>query len=593
MYESEIYSKSLNQDLSSEVLDDFVKTLSSIDKRSVLHWTEHCTECAMPSCFKTCQLYSPRVDGKCQRFVNGIQPMGLGKKTPQKTLKIQFKQWGVLASQGNCLLFDFSEAESYEKKDLKVATAIANTPIQSLKKKLIQKRYSVKKNKVKQNLNANNLLPDYFLIECYNPSDQSVTLTLTIRNEDPKFSKIPFQYKIEINSGYNKELIPFTEIEKRIRTKLDFRIDLTPENINETHPLYFGLLEFVQFKDHNPTQKKSSKIKCIVWDLDNTLWHGILTESGVSDLRLRSGVKNVLASLEEKGILNSIASKNKHEDAIQALEHFGLSEYFVFPKISWQPKSNSIRELIKDLNISIDTLLFVDDSKFEREEVKNIFPNIKVLDAEYIDSILGLDEVQTNATDESKNRKSFYLREAQRKQEAENFDGEYLTFLKSCEIKLTLLPLEKEFFQRVFELTQRTNQMNFSGNLYEEGHIEKIASNPNLDTYVMQCADKFGDYGIVGFAIIDKEKNQLIDLMFSCRIQSKRIEHAFINFCLNKYLPKDDFRVKYKKTERNKFSAQVFDDFAFETEKKLEDTHFLIFKSNKSIPSNDVVEVIK
>ncbi|MFT7035752.1 MAG: FkbH-like protein [Cyclobacteriaceae bacterium] len=593
MYESEIYSKSLNQDLSSEVLDDFVKTLSSIDKRSVLQWTEHCTECAMPSCFKTCQLYSPRVDGKCQRFVNGIQPMSLGEKTPQKTLKIQFKKWGVLASQGNCLLFDFSEAESYEKKDLKVATAIANTPIQSLKKKLIQKRYSAKKNKVKQNLNANNLLPDYFLIECFNPSDESVTLTLTIRNEDPKYSKIPFQYKIEINSGYNKELIPFTEIEKRIKTKLDFRIDLTPENIEEGHPLYFGLLEFVQFKEHKPTQKKSNKIKCIVWDLDNTLWHGILTESGVTVLKLRRGIKKVLATIEEKGILNSIASKNKHEDAIQALKHFGLNEYFVFPKISWQPKSNSIRELIKDLNISIDTLLFVDDSIFEREEVKNVFPNIKVLDAEYIDSILDLEEVQTGVTDESKNRKSFYLREEQRKQEAENFEGEYLTFLKSCEIKLTLLPLEKYSFQRVFELTQRTNQMNFSGNQYEEEQIEKIALEPNLDTYVMQCADKFGDYGIVGFAIIDKEKNRLIDLMFSCRIQSKKIEHAFINFCLNKYLAKGDFRVKYKRTERNKFSAQVFDDFAFEMEQKLEDTHFLVFKSNKSIPSNDVVEVIK
>jgi predicted enzyme involved in methoxymalonyl-ACP biosynthesis len=135
--------------------------------------------------------------------------------------------------------------------------------------------------------------------------------------------------------------------------------------------------------------------------------------------------------------------------------------------------------------------------------------------------------------------------------------------------------------------------MNFSGNKYHESDIEKIAVDKNLDCYVIQCSDQFGDYGIVGFAVINIEQNRLVDLMFSCRIQSKRVEHAFITFCLNKYLAGSDFFVTYKHTERNRFSAQVFYDFDFFVESDEGDggQRFLKFEQSVAIPDDKIVKL--
>ncbi len=592
MFESEIYYKTHIEDLPIAVRKKFEETLAQVELRSVLHWTEHCTECAMPACFKTCSLYSPRTDGKCARFVNGIQPLEAIPSSSHRILKIQFKQWGVLATQGNNHLKSRDAADKLEKNDLKVASLINKSPAKSLRKKLIQKRYSIKKNDIRKHLQEDSLKPDFFILECFNPLEKKVILNLTIRSEDSKYRKLPFQFKVVIEPGYNREEIPFTEIEKRVRTGLNYRINITPEGIAVDHALYFGLLEFVKFKNVPTGESKKGKVKCIVWDLDNTIWHGILTEGSVKELSLRKNIRKIISDLEEKGVIHSIASKNNPDSAIAALEYFGLQDFFVFPKISWQPKSQSIRELVRDLNISPGTLMFIDDSDFERQEVKSVFPQLKVLDALEIEKIPDMDFFQTAATAESKNRKNLYLDEQKRKGVADDFEGEYLEFLKSCQMKLELLKLEEIHFERVYELTQRTNQMNFSGSKYKESDIENIATSTHLDNFVMSCSDKFGNYGIVGFAIVDTDKNTLVDLMFSCRIQSKRVEHAFFYYCLQYYLPQGDFRVKYKRTDRNKFSAQVFDDLNFELEKKEDNIHTLIFKTDRPVSAENIVEII-
>jgi predicted enzyme involved in methoxymalonyl-ACP biosynthesis len=108
---------------------------------------------------------------------------------------------------------------------------------------------------------------------------------------------------------------------------------------------------------------------------------------------------------------------------------------------------------------------------------------------------------------------------------------------------------------------------------------------------VLRCSDKYGEYGIIGLAIINKAENRLIDLMFSCRIQSKRIEHAFMTFCLQKYLKDSDFFVTYKRTEKNKFSAQVFQDFGFELEKQEGALHHLIFPLGKTFIDDQIVKI--
>lgn len=591
MYETEIYINTIKESLPEKIVKAFLNTQDLIVEKSTLHWSEHCTECAMPQCFKTCGLYAPRIDGKCKRFVRGIERIDIKNEKLNYILKIQFKKWGVLSTQANNELYDLKDVQNKINKDFKIAKVIDSIKIKALKKRLIQKRYSLKKQDIVNQQNKNNSLPDVFLFEVYNPSDEVVPLIITLRNDNEKYRKFPFQYRIELSPGYNKEMIPFDEIAKRIKTNLPYRIDMIPENIPDHTPLYFGVNEFVKLKSLGKNELKASKIKCVVWDLDNTLWDGVLIEDGIENIKLKEGIESVLKQIEEKGIINSIASKNNFDPAMAALKHFNIEQYFLFPKISWNPKSKSLKDIALGMNVNVNSLLFIDDSIFERNEVEAVLPQVKVLDALHYKVILEMDEFQIPITKESKARKQFYVNEINRKLDSEEYEGEYFDFLKSCNIELEIMNMQEAHFERVYELTQRTNQMNFSGNRYKQDDIRNIYNDEGLDAYVLRCRDRFGEYGIIGFSIIKKSENKLIDLMFSCRIQSKRVEHAFITFCLKKYLPKGDFYVTYKHTEKNKFSAQVFYDFNFTVIKKDSSNRCLKFTADRPVVDDKIISV--
>lgn len=592
MYESEIYLQTSQDILPDAIYQEFLKTHQAIQKRSILHWSEHCTECAMPECFKTCDLYLPRIDGKCKRFLHGIEQVQRPVSMKEvQILKIQFKKWGVLATQGNHELFSLEAVKKREKADRLIAQLLHLPYPKFIKKHLSQKRYYNKKNRIILEQNQCIEEPHGFLIEIYNPSNKSIFIGLTIRNQEEKYQNIPFQYRIELKPGYHKETIPFQEISKRIQLSLPYRVDFTPENISSEVPLYFGLNEFVQFNVTETSDKKSKKIKCIVWDLDNTLWDGVLMEDGLEKLKLKEGIKEILKDAEQKGILHSIASKNNENQAMEALDELGIKDFFLYPKISWLPKSKGIREIAQDLNINPNTLLFVDDTEFERNEVQAVLPQVKIIDAVDYQTILDLDELQQAITSESKKRKQYYVNEAKRKMSSDHYEGEYFDFLRQCNIQLEISLLTEPAFARVYELTQRTNQMNFSRNRYREADIMDIFNNKHLVAYVLRCKDNFGDYGIIGFGIVNAKENKLIDLMFSCRIQSKRVEHAFLTYILEHYLNKGDFYVSYYRTEKNKFSAQVFADFNFETIHQEDSHHELRFRQGTIIPNDAILSV--
>src|SRR5678815_3970601 len=111
------------------------------------------------------------------------------------------------------------------------------------------------------------------------------------------------------------------------------------------------------------------EVKCVVWDLDNTIWNGTLLESDV--VRLKPKVADVIRELDSRGILQSIASKNNYEDAMTKLSELAIEQYFLYPEIHWNPKSESISNIQRNMNIGIDTILFIDDQPFERDEVSS------------------------------------------------------------------------------------------------------------------------------------------------------------------------------------------------------------------------------
>jgi predicted enzyme involved in methoxymalonyl-ACP biosynthesis len=136
--------------------------------------------------------------------------------------------------------------------------------------------------------------------------------------------------------------------------------------------------------------------------------------------------------------------------------------------------------------------------------------------------------------------------------------------------------------------------MNFSGNRYDREVLRKLLASPYLDTFVLSCEDRFGSYGVIGFSIVDRREPRMTDLMFSCRIQAKRVEHAFLACVIRRYIAETgkDFYANYRKTPRNAPSGQVFSDLAMEETETREGVLSLRFPKDREVPEDGVIDVV-
>jgi FkbH-like protein len=279
---------------------------------------------------------------------------------------------------------------------------------------------------------------------------------------------------------------------------------------------------------------------------------------------------------------------------LRMVKSFQLDEYFLCPQISWQPKSQALKAIAQRLNIGMDSILLIDDSEFELREVKAASPEVQVLNAEHYRSLPDMNECKVPVTAESRQRRKLYQVEADRRTVAQDFSNDYMAFLRHCQIRLTVRPMTEENLERVHELTQRTNQMNFSGNRYDREVLRKLLSNAYLDTFVISCEDRFGSYGVIGFSIVDHREPRMTDLMFSCRIQSKRVEHAFLACVIRRYIAESgkDFYANYRKTPRNAPSGQVFADLSMQEMETRDGVQSLRFRKEREVPEDGVIEVV-
>lgn len=594
MYETEANSKIESPaQIPSEVMREFDYLRGRIQSRTVLPWSEHCTECVWPTCYTTCDLYSPRQDGRCRRFADGMVRIESPSAVNSYVLKICFKRWGKLWTPGNVQLHTADKAEKLERRDHRIGSALQRFPLPSLVRiTATTKRYGFKKRMASS---ASNGLesPTCFLLECYNPESHDVRLSLTMRATD-EHSLMPFQKLINLTPGFHRIRVLLEEITGLIDLQQPFGIDLIPNDEAEETTLYFGLMEFVtELAESRKSGQTEKKIKCVVWDLDHTLWDGVLVEDGPERLQLKPGIADVIEALDRRGILHSIASKNNPEDALQVVKNFGLDQYFLCPQISWQPKSHGIKAIAQQLNIGLDSILFIDDSEFELGEVGAVYPEVRTLSAAHYRGLPERSELKVPITAESRERRKFYQVEANRQTVAQSFSNDYMSFLQHCQIRLTVRPMTEENLERVHELTQRTNQMNFSGNRYDREVLRTLLSNPHLDTFVLSCEDRFGSYGVVGFSIVDRREPRMTDLMFSCRIQSKRVEHAFLASVIRRYITETgkDFYANYRKTPRNAPSGRVFADLLMAETETRDGVSSLRFPRDREIPDDAVIDV--
>jgi FkbH-like protein len=295
-------------------------------------------------------------------------------------------------------------------------------------------------------------------------------------------------------------------------------------------------------------------VKCVVWDLDNTLWDGVLLEDG--NVAVKRAVVDVIRTLDERGILQSIASRNDLEPAMTKLREFGLEEYFLYPQIHWNPKSTSVRAIGEALNIGLDTIAFVDDEPFERDEVQFALPSVRCIDAGDAPKIPLLPEMSPRfLTEDSRMRRRMYLSDITRKEVEAVHSGSPEEFLASLQMSFTLAPARQEDLQRAEELTVRTNQLNATGYTYSYDELNRFRTSPDHELLIAGLDDKYGTYGKIGLSLVERSAEvwTLKLLLMSCRVVSRGVGTVLLNHIIRRAHDAGvKLRAEFAATDRNR-----------------------------------------
>ena len=318
-------------------------------------------------------------------------------------------------------------------------------------------------------------------------------------------------------------------------------------------------------------QKSGQKVKCVVWDLDNTLWDGVLLED--DSVLLRQGVTDIIKTLDNRGILQSIASKNEHNHAMAKLEAYGLSEYFLYPQINWNSKAQNIDTIAKKINIGIDTFAFIDDQPFEREEVKFSLPDVLCIDATDIDQLLEMPEMNPRfITEDSSKRRLMYLSDIQREKIEESFVGPKEEFLTTLNMVLTITPAREEDLKRAEELTVRTHQLNTTGDTYSYEELDHFRQSEQYILLIAELDDKYGTYGKIGLTLIECQKEvwMIKLLLMSCRVMSRGVGSVMINYIRNE-VRKQGVRLQaeFLSNDRNRMMYMTYKFAHFKEKEKI------------------------
>ena len=279
--------------------------------------------------------------------------------------------------------------------------------------------------------------------------------------------------------------------------------------------------------------EKEKKIKCVVWDLDHTIWDGVLLEA--DDVQLKPNIKKIITTLDNRGILHAISSKNDYAAALSKLKAFELDHYFLYPEIHWSAKSLSLGNIQKNLNIGMDSILFVDDQEYELEEVKGVHPAISCLNASQYETLLDDPRLTPKfITVDSARRRKMYQAEYQRKQADAEFQGPSDAFLASLDMKFSICDAQEEDLQRAEELTVRTNQLNATGKTFSYAELDAFRKSKTHKLLICELEDKFGSYGKIGVALINTQADAwcLEMMLMSCRVMSRGVGTVLLNFII-------------------------------------------------------------
>lgn len=539
-------------------------------------WEEHCLECSAPNCFESCVHYQARSDGRCKRFENGLMTFSHEKACCGQGVHVKFRKWGnMMTVLFPAMLTEADYGKLWKKNETagRLLKRVESSPLpqplrwQSIRIPEFLRRRGLRKLKGLGNT------ADAFLFHGYSYNGENYRLILEIYDDHTPVYKTA----IAIAPGENLAVLRNLSAEC---SKAGNLVKIYPENDLEAE-LDILWCDFVQGRPA-AAEQPAAKVKCLVWDLDNTLWDGTLIETeDPGRLTLKPGVRELMEALDQRGIIQSVASKNDHAAAMAVLENLGIGEYFLYPQIHWNPKSGSVEQIARSLNIGIDSLAFIDDTAFERSQVASVWPQVRTYDAAEIDGLLSRPEFDVPVTAESKNRREMYRAEEKRNTLMQTEQADIADFIRRCNLKMDIFePRTEEEILRCYELVVRTNQLNMSGIKYTAGEYETVLARPGHKNFAFSCADDFGAYGIVGFGQYRVEGDTLVftEFAMSCRVAGKFVESAlFAHLLKSENCTNGKFDVI--KTKKNILLRKTLESIGFQVHSQDENQISYIFSS--------------
>lgn len=506
-------------------------------------WEEHCVECSPPDCYTSCILYTARVDQKCARFVNGIVPNYNASGAYSFGAEITFRRWAKLES-----LWPKSPRKRSQKADrnlsglLNVIERFAGT---------LSHVFSIVDRRRRISGAAIHFMHESFkTIECSTSRENKydgffIEIFLVDRN-DAVFSfevsdngKLFFREKLPLKKGWNRF---FFEASRFAAQRESVGLARLINNQSEDTTVVITWLHWIILDNHftnhstlfrgtseQSIRHGSNKVKCCVFDLDNTLWNGVIGDDGKEGVQINLEAIALIEELDQRGVICAVASKNEFSIAWAKIIDCGLDKMLLFPKINWNPKSENIKLIAAEMNIGLDAIAFIDDNPFERAEVATNLPMVRIYKDSDIPDLLQKDEFDIPRTEISNKRRLMYLAESKRKMSFSSSQKSTDEFLRSCEMKLRFED-PFEHFERCHELLERTNQFNFTGRRFGQAEFQKLLST-GLN-FCWSMSDRFGDYGIVGFLHIENQSTPWVitEFVMSCRVAEKRVEESLFQY---------------------------------------------------------------
>ena len=395
---------------------------------------------------------------------------------------------------------------------------------------------------------------------------------------------------VEIENVYKKiGLVNSIDLRYYYSSKILYKLEFLKEYCSYVSPLFLS---------SNGKSKKA-----LIFDCDNTLWGGVLGEDGFDGINMSKDHKNgqifheiqiMAKNLNSQGVILGLCTKNNlHdvEEVIKAHPDFLLDDTNIsVTRSNWENKAQNLVSISEELNIGLDSMVFIDDSSFEVDLIRESLPEVTVLQVpSNLYAYPGLLRANSslfynlNYTQEDSQKALMYSQQSKREKTKLNFD-DINDYLSSLELKMKFFDDNASRVERLSQMTQKTNQFNLTTKRYTEKDIENFIEGTNHEVYSFSLSDKFGDNGITGLCVIkiflEDRKAYIDSFLMSCRVIGRNIEYVFIKKIIEQLESKgiEYLESEYLKTLKNSQVEEFYNSCSFQEKSK---TNSSVFYSNK------------